>query len=89
MRLVIREFQLGKERPTEVLVLSLRESDVFEGELSQWVETEEVDEADEHWANDFNTRTYTVAEVRQLIVDDQKRRRQRKLQRQAEEGIQQ
>lgn len=84
MRLVLKELLDGEgEHPSqigEVLVIAINESHLPEEGI---VVTEEVDEFDDHWANKFSTRPYTVREIKALILDDQKRRRQRHLERAA------
>lgn len=54
---------------TEVLVLCLKES------ADHYIESEEVEDWEDHWANGFRSHFYTVAELRDLIVADQKARR--------------
>lgn len=87
IRVVLRELLDGDaDGPIgDVLVLSLGEDHLSAAGV---VETEEVyDDQPGHWAWSFNTRTYTVKELKQLIVDDQNRRRQGRLQREAQDSV--
>jgi hypothetical protein len=75
IRVVLRELLDGDaDGPIgEVLVLALSEDHLPEYGI---VEVEEVtDDAPEHWAWTFNTRTYTIRDIKRLIVEDQLRRR--------------
>lgn len=88
MRLVLKELLDGSgDSPAdigEVLVIAINENHLPEDGI---VVTEEVDEADEHWANQFSTRPYTLKEIKALILDDQKRRRQRHIERQQQAQV--
>lgn len=85
MRLVLKELLDGfgdtPDQVGEVLVIAINENNLPEDGI---VISEEVDEADEHWANNFSTRPYTLAEIKALIIEDQKRRRARHAERMAE-----
>lgn len=85
MRLVLRELLDGYgDTPQdigEVLVIAINENHLPEYGV---VSSEEVDEADDHWANNFSTRPYTLKEIKDLILADQKRRRQRHQERMSE-----
>lgn len=85
IRVVLREIN-DDDSIGDVLVLALSEDHLG---ASGVVETEEVSEEfnPDHWAWTFNTRTYTVREIKQLIVDDQNRRRQARLQREVEAAV--
>ena len=82
MRLVLRELYDGTgDTPAdigEVLVIAINESHLPECSI---VDSEEVYEDDDHWANKFSTRPYTLREIKALILADQRRRRQRHLER--------
>jgi hypothetical protein len=84
VRLVLKELLDGvgetPDQVGEVLVIAINENNLPEDGI---VVTEEVDEADDHWANRFSTRPYTLAEIKRLILDDQARRRQRHMERAA------
>lgn len=74
MRLVIREFaddggDGSNNTVNDVLVIHLREDD------TRFIQTEEVDDSDEHWANHFNVWRYNLSDLHRLIVEDSARRR--------------
>ena len=74
MKLVIREFMDdggdgSNNRVSEVVVISLREDE------TRFIQTDEVEDIEEHWANGFNVWHYNLSEIKRLITDDQERRR--------------
>jgi hypothetical protein len=85
MRLVLKELidGIGDTPQTvgDILVIAIKEDHLDEEGI---VVTEEVDESDEHWANQPRMRPYTVAELKDLILRDQRQRRQRHLERMAQ-----
>lgn len=74
MKLVIREFADNggdgdSNAVNEVLVIHLREDD------TRFIQTEEVEDDEEHWANGFNCWRYNLTDIKRLITDDQNRQR--------------
>lgn len=56
-----------------VLVLEIAEEHIPNEGIVEVVEV--TDDEPDHWAWSFNTRTYTLSDIRRLIVEDQQRRR--------------
>jgi hypothetical protein len=92
VRLVLKELidGIGDTPQTvgDILVIAIKEDHLDEEGI---VITEEVyeDETPEHWACQPRMRPYTVSELKHLILDDQRRRRQRHLERMAAESVMQ